>query len=249
MGFSLGKTLKSAFGSSSGKSFIGSALGAFGGSFFGMPNEGAAIGSSLASMFGPSDERLERRQYNLEKKRALELWNMENAYNSPLQQMQRLQEAGLNPMLVYSSGNVTGNSSSSIDLSTAKRQVPDRFDKSTFDFFLRNQMESAENQNETQELQNERLRLQNQKLAMQIEEMGKPKSANKIRQNKPMTLTEVKTLNKIIHDKTQPSPIKGAGLSAVPNLLENIIYNIVDKHNEKVDNWSKNYRPNMWKSL
>lgn len=36
---------------------------------------------------------------------------MQNAYNSPASQMQRLQAAGLNPMLVYSSGNVVGNQS------------------------------------------------------------------------------------------------------------------------------------------
>lgn len=36
----------------------------------------------------------------------LEMWNMQNAYNSPQQQMQRLKEAGLNPNLVYGNGAV-----------------------------------------------------------------------------------------------------------------------------------------------
>lgn len=35
---------------------------------------------------------------------ALDDWNRSNAYNSPLQQMQRLKEAGLNPHLVYGNG-------------------------------------------------------------------------------------------------------------------------------------------------
>lgn len=35
---------------------------------------------------------------------ALDDWNRTNQYNSPLQQMQRLREAGLNPRLVYNSG-------------------------------------------------------------------------------------------------------------------------------------------------
>lgn len=35
----------------------------------------------------------------------------QNAYNSPAAQMQRLQAAGLNPNLVYGSGNVVGNQS------------------------------------------------------------------------------------------------------------------------------------------
>lgn len=43
---------------------------------------------------------------------ALADWNMQNEYNSPRAQMQRLQEAGLNPNLVYGQGvqGATGNS-------------------------------------------------------------------------------------------------------------------------------------------
>lgn len=51
----------------------------------------------------------------------------QNAYNSPASQMQRLQEAGLNPLLVYSSGNVVGNQSgvASSDYSGYGRGVND----------------------------------------------------------------------------------------------------------------------------
>lgn len=42
----------------------------------------------------------------------LKMWNMQNAYNDPVAQMQRLQNAGLNPNLVYGGGNVTGNTTS-----------------------------------------------------------------------------------------------------------------------------------------
>lgn len=38
------------------------------------------------------------------------MWNMQNAYNTPAMQMQRLTEAGLNPHLMYGQGN-TGNAS------------------------------------------------------------------------------------------------------------------------------------------
>lgn len=41
----------------------------------------------------------------------LEMWNKANEYNSPGQQMQRLESAGLNPNLVYGSGSVAGNTS------------------------------------------------------------------------------------------------------------------------------------------
>ncbi|QCS36289.1 minor capsid protein [Capybara microvirus Cap1_SP_217] len=42
----------------------------------------------------------------------LEMWNLQNEYNSPKAQMERLREAGLNPNLVYGSGASTGNASS-----------------------------------------------------------------------------------------------------------------------------------------
>lgn len=44
--------------------------------------------------------------------RSLHMWNLQNEYNSPTQQMARLRSAGLNPNLVYGSG-VTGNSAGS----------------------------------------------------------------------------------------------------------------------------------------
>lgn len=44
--------------------------------------------------------------------RNLQMWNLQNEYNSPTQQMARLRSAGLNPNLVYGSG-VTGNSAGS----------------------------------------------------------------------------------------------------------------------------------------
>lgn len=50
----------------------------------------------------------------------LEAWNMANAYNSPENQMARLKRAGLNPNLVYGSGTVSGNTSTS----TPRYQAP-----------------------------------------------------------------------------------------------------------------------------
>lgn len=41
----------------------------------------------------------------------LEMWNLNNAYNTPAAQMQRMKDAGLNPMLFYQQGN-PGNSAS-----------------------------------------------------------------------------------------------------------------------------------------
>ncbi len=48
----------------------------------------------------------------------INMWNMNNAYNAPSAQMQRLKDAGLNPNLVYGNGSV-GNSSSAPTAATA----------------------------------------------------------------------------------------------------------------------------------
>lgn len=42
-------------------------------------------------------------------RKAMESWTLANDYNHPIQQMERLKAAGLNPNLVYGSGQVTGN--------------------------------------------------------------------------------------------------------------------------------------------
>lgn len=43
--------------------------------------------------------------------KAMQAWNLANNYNHPIQQMERLKAAGLNPLLVYGSGSVSGNTS------------------------------------------------------------------------------------------------------------------------------------------
>lgn len=55
-------------------------------------------------------EEFARRSYEDQNKRDVEFWKMQNAYNDPIAQMQRMQGAGLNPNLVYGSGtsNVAG---------------------------------------------------------------------------------------------------------------------------------------------
>lgn len=44
----------------------------------------------------------------------LDMWNRANAYNSPEEQMKRLQAAGLNPNMVYGSGSAAGNTSAQL---------------------------------------------------------------------------------------------------------------------------------------
>lgn len=47
---------------------------------------------------------------------AMQSWNLANNYNHPIQQMERLKAAGLNPLLVYGSGSVSGNTTSAPSL-------------------------------------------------------------------------------------------------------------------------------------
>lgn len=49
-------------------------------------------------------QRYNREMYDLQRKDALADWTMQNEYNSPMSQMARLREAGLNPNLVYGKG-------------------------------------------------------------------------------------------------------------------------------------------------
>lgn len=52
----------------------------------------------------------------------LEMWNKQNQYNDPSQQMARLKNAGLNPNMAYGSGSVAGNTSGQIP----KYQAPEQ---------------------------------------------------------------------------------------------------------------------------
>jgi hypothetical protein len=57
-----------------------------------------SLGSSIITNKGAKNRQALAYQQNIK------FWNMQNAYNTPKEQMKRLQEAGLNPNLIYSSG-------------------------------------------------------------------------------------------------------------------------------------------------
>ena len=50
---------------------------------------------------------------------ALDMWERQNAYNTPSKQMQRLKDAGLNPALMYGQGNV-GNAQQAMGVQQSK---------------------------------------------------------------------------------------------------------------------------------
>lgn len=76
----------------------------------------ASLGTSFIDRQTQARENRRARDYGREMadytfQKDLEMWNMQNEYNSPANQMMRFKEAGLNPHLIYgqgSSGNANG---------------------------------------------------------------------------------------------------------------------------------------------
>lgn len=67
---------------------------------------GATLGASAYNNASQNrqnrlSQAFSREMYDKQRADALADWNMQNAYNSPSQQMQRFKEAGLNPNLIY----------------------------------------------------------------------------------------------------------------------------------------------------
>ena len=71
---------------------------------------GSALNSASTVFTNRSQQKFSRKMYDLQKQDNLAFWHLQNQYNSPQQQMARLQEAGLNPNLIYgqSSGGASG---------------------------------------------------------------------------------------------------------------------------------------------
>lgn len=81
------------------------------------------LGSIVDGIFS-SRQAKKQREYNTQQtdlayQRDVDMWNQQNAYNSPKAQMERFQEAGLNPHLIYGQGT-PGNAQN-----VPKANVPD----------------------------------------------------------------------------------------------------------------------------
>lgn len=73
---------------------------------------GADLAGSAINLFGTQmNNRAQQRMADRQNAYDLEMWNKTNLYNSPTETMKRLEAAGLNPNLVYGSGNVTSQAS------------------------------------------------------------------------------------------------------------------------------------------
>jgi hypothetical protein len=85
----------------------------------GLLSVGAGLFNSMMGRKQSKDNTAATHRHNMEMaeyqySKDLEMWNRQNAYNDPAAQMKRLEEAGLNPNLVYGSGSVAGNTGSSM---------------------------------------------------------------------------------------------------------------------------------------
>lgn len=89
---------------------VGSLLGNLGSSAM---NNKAAQDTNKANMeIAKYQAQWQQQENEKAYQRSLNMWNLQNEYNSPTQQMARIRAAGLNPNLVYGNG-VTGNSAGS----------------------------------------------------------------------------------------------------------------------------------------
>lgn len=95
---------------------------------------GSLVSSGLNQLFNKgSSNKAYQRQKNLmalEQQYARANWQMENAYNSPVAQMERLRAAGLNPDLIYGHGaaGLQGGTVGDPGTGSAPVQAPANFD-------------------------------------------------------------------------------------------------------------------------
>jgi len=91
----------------------------------GMELLGQGLGAYTQGVQNRANQRRAEKMFQWEVNANRENWRMQNEYNHPAQQMQRLKEAGLNPNLVYGNGaTATGGSISSSSANTPQGQAP-----------------------------------------------------------------------------------------------------------------------------
>lgn len=92
-----------------------------------------------------------------------QMWQANNDYNSPQSVMSRLEEAGLNPNLVYQNGGASYQAT----MPTASKRAPADFNLGGFSPVTFQQLENMEAQNDLINQQGENARVQNRILSAQ----------------------------------------------------------------------------------
>lgn len=72
---------------------------------------GAAVAGAMGLIGSALNYKYQSKLQDKQNQFNLDMWNLQNEYNSPQAQMKRYEEAGLNPALIYSQGN-PGNAAS-----------------------------------------------------------------------------------------------------------------------------------------
>lgn len=87
---------------------------------------GSGINAWMTGKMNRKSREFSREMYQRQYHDNVNFWNMQNEYNSPQAQMQRFQEAGLNPHLIYGQGN-GGNAGaiSTPDVQPAQFRTPE----------------------------------------------------------------------------------------------------------------------------
>lgn len=75
---------------------------------------GSALSSIANSNLNKKNRVWQEKMYETQHQRNVELWNMQNAYNTPSEQVKRLREAGLNPNLMYGNGSAATGMADSV---------------------------------------------------------------------------------------------------------------------------------------
>lgn len=87
------------------------------------------VGSAVSALMNAGQNRATRKwnekMYATQKQDNLDFWNMQNTYNSPVQQMQRFREAGVNPYLATSQASGSAGSVSAPSALPYRPGVPD----------------------------------------------------------------------------------------------------------------------------
>ena len=81
--------------------------------FSGLSNSISGVVNAATLGFAGNSSVNQQQKQDDANKQAMKAWSLANDYNSPVSQMERLKLAGLNPNLVYGSGSVAGNTTSS----------------------------------------------------------------------------------------------------------------------------------------
>lgn len=188
-----------------------------------------AIVPALAGLAGTlfssaSSNKQARQSQDRANQQNIDFWKMQNAYNTPKQQMQRFQEAGLNPNLIYGQGN-PGNAqqiapakaspTKDIDLLGGIGQFQNTMQSSAQTTALEKQAQNTATQTEKTKIENllkmKELGVKDDLLKYQVDGMAENLRGSRIANN-------IKALDEYTTSQTQKDVINTAKYNAMEAL-------------------------------